>query len=140
MREIQPSLNETVSPIQIFSLVADLEELLELKVEQSNFYSYQNGRNFAVTKKERKAFFGINFIIAINKLPTVDKYRRIDNMTGNDGIQNNDLKRNHFCEILQNLHYATERKDDKTDKAFKVRPDIDHLNLKFSKVLSNDSE
>ena len=88
MREIQPSLNETVSPIQIFSLVADLEELLELKVEQSNFYSYQNGRNFAVTKKERKAFFGINFIIAINKLPTVDKYRRIDNMTGNDGIQN----------------------------------------------------
>ena len=88
MREIQPSLNETVSPIQIFSLLADLEELLEFKVEQSKFYSHQNGRNFAVTKEEKKAFFGINFIIAINKLPTVDKYRRIDNMTGNDGIQN----------------------------------------------------
>ena len=33
--EIQPNLNETVSPIEIFSLVTGLEELLELIVEQS---------------------------------------------------------------------------------------------------------
>ena len=30
--------------------------------------------------------------------------------------------------------------DDKTDKAFKMRPVIDHLNSKFFEVLSNDSE
>ena len=48
--------------------------------------------------------------------------------------------RNDFCEILQNLHFADNRKDHKTDKAFKMRPVIDHLNLKFSKVLSNDGE
>ena len=47
---------------------------------------------------------------------------------------------NRFCEILQNLHFADNRKDDKTDKAFKMRAVIDHLNSKFSKVLSNDSE
>ena len=34
--EIQPNLNETVSPIEIFSSVTGLEELLELIVEQSN--------------------------------------------------------------------------------------------------------
>ena len=32
------------------------------------------------------------------------------------------------------------REDDKTDKAFKMRPVIDHLNSKFFEVLSNDSE
>ena len=35
--EIQSNLNETVSLIEIFSLVTGLEELPELIVEQSNF-------------------------------------------------------------------------------------------------------
>ena len=48
--------------------------------------------------------------------------------------------RNRFCEILQNLRFADNRKDDKTDKAFKMRSVIDHLKSKFSEVLSNDSE
>ena len=83
--EVQPNLNETISPIGIFSLMTGLEELLELIVEQSN---------------------------AI--------------------IRN--------LEILQNLHFADNRKDDKTDKALKMKPVTDHLNSKFSEVLSNDSE
>ena len=48
--------------------------------------------------------------------------------------------RNRFCKILKKLHFADNRKDDKTDKAFKMRPVIDQLNSKFSKVLSNNSE
>ena len=63
-----------------------------------------------------------------------DSDTEIDNLIGNDGIQNT-MIRNRFCEILQNLHFADNRKDDKTDKAFKMRPVIDHLNSKFSKVL-----
>ena len=135
----QPNLNETVSPIETFSLVTGLEELLELIVEQSNLYAHQNGRNFTVTKEELKAFLGINFVMAINKLPTIAEYWRVDNLIGNDGIQNT-MIRNRFCEILQNLHFADNRKDDKTDKAFKMRPVIDHLNLESCKVLSNDSQ
>ena len=69
MPEIQFNLNETVSPIEIFSLLAGLEELLELIVEQSNLHAHQKGRNFTVTKEELKAFLGINFVMAINKLP-----------------------------------------------------------------------
>ena len=137
--EVKSNLNETVSPIEIFSLVTGLEELLELIVEQSNLYAHQNGRNFTVTKEELKAFLGINFVMAINKLPTIAEYWRVDNLIGNDGIQNT-MIRNRFCEILQNLHFADNRKDDKTNKAFKMRPVIDHLNPKFSRVLSNDSE
>ena len=69
--EIQPNLNETVSPIEIFSLVTGLEELLELMVEQSNLYIHQNGRNFTVTKAELKAFLGINIVMTINKLAKI---------------------------------------------------------------------
>ena len=74
MPEIQPNPNETVSPIEIFSLVTGLEELLEMIVEQLNLYAYQNRRNFTVTKEELKAFLGINFIMTINKLPTIAEY------------------------------------------------------------------
>ena len=139
MPEIQPHLNEKVPPIEIFSLVTSLKELLDLIVEQSNLYAHQNGRNFTVTKEELKAFLGINFVMAINKLPTIAEYWRVDNLIGNDGIQNT-MIRNRFCEIFQNLHFADKRKDCKTDKAFKMRPVRDHLNSKFSEVLSNDSK
>ena len=71
MPEIQPNLNETVSPIEIVSLVTGLEELLKLLVEQSNLYADQNVRNFTVTKEELKAYLGINFVMAINKLPKI---------------------------------------------------------------------
>ena len=139
MLEIQPNLNEAISSIEIFSLVIGLEELLQLIGEQSNIHAHQNGRNFTVTKEELKGFLRINFVIAMNKLRTIAKYGRVDYLIGNDGIQNT-MVRNRFCEILQNLHFADNRKDDKTDKAFKMRPPIDHLNSKFSEVLSNDSK
>ena len=131
MPEIQLNLNETLSPIKIFSLMTGLKELVELIVEQSNLYVHQNGRNFTVTKEELKAFLGINFVMAINKLSTIAEYWRIDNLIGNDGIHNT-MIRNRFCKILQNVHSADNRKDDKTEKAFKMRPVIYHLNLTFS--------
>ena len=110
-----------------------LEELLELIVEQLNLYAHQNGRNFTVTKEELKKFLEINFDMAINKLSTIAEYCRVNNLIGNDGIQNT-MIRNRFCEILQNLHFADNRKDHKTDKAFKMRPVIHQLN---SKALMN---
>ena len=88
MPEIQPNLNETVYPIEIFSLMTGLEELLELIVKQSKLYAHQNGRNFTVTKEEHKAFLGINFVMTINKLPTNAEYWRVDNLIGNYDIQN----------------------------------------------------
>ena len=77
--------------------------------------------------------------MSINKLPTIAAYWRVDNLISNDGIQST-MIRNHFCEILQNLHFADNGKDDKTDKAFKMRPEIDHLKSKFSEALSKDLE
>ena len=137
--EIQPSLNENVSPREIFSLVTSLEKLLELIVEQSNLYTYKNERNFLVNKEKLKAFLEINFVMAINKLPTIAESWRVDNLISNVGIRST-MIRNHFCKILQNLHFADNRKDDKTDEACKMRPAINHLNSKFFEMLSNDNE
>ena len=72
--EVQPNLNELVSLIETFSFVTGLEELPELIVEQSNLYTYQNRRNFTVTKEELKAFPGINFVMTINMLSTIAEY------------------------------------------------------------------
>ena len=88
--------------------MTSLGELLKLIVEQSNLYVHQNGRKFTVTKEELKAFLGINFVMAINKLPTIAEYWRVDNLIGNDGIQNTMIC-NCFCEVLQNLHFADNR-------------------------------
>ena len=93
MPEIKPNLNETVSPVEIFSLMTGIEVLLELIVEQSNLYALQNGRNFTVTKEKLKAFLGLNFAMAINKLPTIPEYWRVDNLIGNDGIQNTMIRK-----------------------------------------------
>ena len=57
--EMQPNLNETVSPLEIFSLVSSFEEL---------------PRNFTVTKEELKPLLRLNFVMAINKLPTIAEY------------------------------------------------------------------
>ena len=69
-------------------MVNGLEELLELTVEQSNLYAHQNERNFTVTKEEQKAFLGINIVMAINKLSMIAEYWRVNNLIGNDRIQN----------------------------------------------------
>ena len=44
---------------------------------------------------------------------------RVDNLIGNNIIQNT-IIRNRFCEILQNLHFADNMYDDKTDTKQKV--------------------
>ena len=80
----------------------------------------------------------LSIVMAINKLTTIAEYWRVDNLISNDCILNK-MARNCFCKILQNIHFADNRKDNKTDKAFKMRPVIDHLRLKFSEVPSNDS-
>ena len=96
-----------------------------IDVEQSNLCASQNER--------LKAFLEINFVMAVNKWPTIAVYWWVDNLIGNDGIQNT-MIRNHFCKILQDLHFA----DNRLLQTFKIM--IDHLNSKVSDVLSNDSE
>ena len=98
-------MSETASPMEIFELVTGLEELIDLIVVQINVCAQQKGRNFTVDNNELKAFLGINYIMAINKLPAIAEYWKVDNLTGNNIIENA-MIRNCFCEIFQNLHFT----------------------------------
>ena len=60
--EIQAEVKEIVPHMEIFELVAGLEELINLTVVQTNLYVQQKGRNFTVDNNELEAFLGINFI------------------------------------------------------------------------------
>ena len=85
--------------MEIFELVTGLEELIDLIIVQTNLYAQQKGRKFTVDNNELKAFLRINYIMAINKSLTMAESWRVDNLIGNDVIQNT-MTRNCLCEIL----------------------------------------
>ena len=71
-----------------------------------------------------KTFLGINFIMGINKLPSLEDYWSTDKCIGNEKIQN--VTRTRFQSILQNLHISNNDNDDKTNESNKIRPVIEH--------------
>ena len=60
--------------MEIFELVTGLEELIDLIIVQTNLYAQLKWRNFTIDNNELKAFLGINYIMAINRLPTIAEY------------------------------------------------------------------
>ena len=65
-----------------------MNELLEIIVMKANRYATQKGSNFETTEDEMKAFLGINFIMDIKKLPSLEDYLSTDKCIGNEKIQN----------------------------------------------------
>ena len=78
-----------------------------------------------------KAFLGTNIIMGINKLPSLENYWSTDKCIGNEKIQNV-MTRTRFQSILQNFHFSNNDNDDKTDKSYKIRPAIKHVNKVFA--------
>ena len=131
--EVLIDLDHGSIPLDIFQTVTGMNELREM---ETNRYTTQKGLNFETVKNEMKAFLGVNFIMGINKLPSLEDYRSTDKCIGNEKIQNV-TTRTRFQSILQNLHYFNNDNDDKTDKPYKIRPVIKHLNNVFVESLSN---
>ena len=131
--EVLIDLDHGSTPFDIFQTVTGMNELREM---ETNRYTTQKGLNFETVKNEMKAFLGVNFIMGINKLPSLEDYRSTDKCIGNEKIQNV-TTRTRFQSILQNLHYFNNDNDDKTDKPYKIRPVIKHLNNVFVESLSN---
>ena len=94
----------------------ELDILVDLLVEQSNLYSQQCGRIFFTNDREMKAFIGVNYFMAINKLPNLQNYWDSDIFIGNEGIRNI-MTRNRFKDILQNIYFADNQTSDTTDRA-----------------------
>ena len=122
-------LPEHHTSFDIFSAVSDIENLIKLTVVESYLYAQQKGREFQTNEQKMRVFLGINYVMSINKLYGQD--------VGNKGIRNV-MSRSRFEEILQNLHFSDNTKDDKSDKGYKVRSLINHFNLRFSECVSDD--
>ena len=134
--EVLVDLDHGSTPFDIFQTGTGMNELLEIIVTETNGYATQKGRNFETTEDEMKAFLGINFIVGIKKLPSLEDYWSTDKCIGNEKIQNV-MTRTRFQSILQNLHFSNNDNDDKTYKSYKIRPVIEHLNKVFAESLSN---
>ena len=93
----------------------NLDVLIELLLTQSNLYSPQNGSHFITNPEEMKAFLGRNYVMAVNQLPNLSMYCDCDHFVGNNGIQNI-YTGSLYQEILQNLHFADNSKQNQTDK------------------------
>ena len=72
--EVLLDLDHGSTPFDIFQTVTGINELLEIIVTETNRYTTQKGCNFETTENEMKALLGINFIMRINKLPSLEDY------------------------------------------------------------------
>ena len=86
--EVFVDLDHGSIPCDIFQTVTGMNELLDIIVTGANRYATQKGCNFETTETEIKAFLEINFVMGINKLPSLKDYWSTDKCVGNEKIQN----------------------------------------------------
>ena len=55
-------------------MVTGMNQLLEIIVSERNRYATQKGCKIETMEDEMKAFLGINFIMGINKIPSLGDY------------------------------------------------------------------
>lgn len=128
------------SVLDVFNAVCNFNNLLELIVNQSMHYSQQRGHLFTITLPELKAFLGIILVMTIHKLPETRLYWSSLPIYAVPAVSSV-MTRTRFEEIRANLHFANNeeqpaRTDPTYDRAYKIRPVIDHFNEAFKTALS----
>lgn len=112
-------------------------------VEQSNLYALQKGRIFTLSVTEFKAFMGIIIRMSLVKLPTIRLYWSTD-PTFHQAQIADIMPRLRFEEIMANLHFCDNDQADVSDRGYKIRQIISHINkampaaYTYSKKLSID--
>ncbi|XP_055923064.1 piggyBac transposable element-derived protein 4-like [Eupeodes corollae] len=130
------------TPLKIFDAVAKFDRLLdEIIIPESERYALQNGRPFALTSAEAKAFLGMNYVMGYHILPTFRSYWSSDPDMGVPFIANV-MPLNRFEEIRRNLHFSDNtnepfRSQSSYDRAYKIRPVLDHFNDSFQNAMTN---
>ncbi|XP_065652990.1 piggyBac transposable element-derived protein 3-like [Hydra vulgaris] len=78
------------------------------------------------------AFLGVNFIMSINVISSLESYWYVDSIIINTRIQNV-TTRERYKSIFQNLHFKNNVENDKndTDRAKKSAPPLKHFNKYF---------
>ena len=85
-----------------------------------------------------KSFLGINNIMSINKLFSIELFWCADNYIGNQGIRDV-ITKSRFKEILHNIHFSDNDTHDSNNKGNKAVPLIDNFNEAFQNPLATSS-
>ena len=127
-------------PIEIFSDTIKLETLMNFVSAQSKLYMQQKGMVFNVEINELKAFIGITSFMGYHILPSTRDYWSRDPGLGVK-VVSDVMPLDLFFEIRAALHFVgNEKRQDKNDKAWKIRSIINHFNQAFSQAIGPTSE
>ena len=142
---VKLDLSENPTPYKIFEQVSNIDELVSLIVHQSELYAEQSGRVFVTEEDEIKAFIGCNYIMLLYKLPSLRCYWKQDACYSNKLIVDT-FQRDRFLEIIKNIHFANNNRPkvaargDMADRAWKIRPVMEHFNHSFQSAKEPEPE
>ena len=124
------------SPLLIFEKACWLDDLLNnIVIPQSQLYKFQKGEPFETSNEEMRAFLGMIFTMSYHVLPRFQLYWCLDPDV-NVPIISKVMTRHRFFEIRTSLHFANnadapDKNDPQHDRAWKLRPIINHFNDAF---------
>lgn len=116
------------TPLEFFTLFWS-EDIIEHIVTQSNKYAQEKNVTLNLTKEELYVFLGAMLLSGYSKCPNKRMY-----WSSYDDVPKmiyNSIRLNRFETILRHLHFNDNVFIDTTDKLYKLRPIIMHLNESF---------
>ena len=123
----------------IFKYVCNFDSLVsDIIVPETNRYAQQKGIEFMTDTAEVTAFLGISVLMGYHRLPAIrDYWSTQPDMRVNFVSDVMTLKR--YEKIRQMLHFSNnEDIQPEQDRACKIRPIINHLNIAFQHALGPD--
>ncbi|CAB4009487.1 Hypothetical predicted protein [Paramuricea clavata] len=95
--------------------------------------SNHNDQNFTTNRDEMSAFFGLNILMGINRLPTIRSYWDSDLFLGNAGFKTT-MPSKRFLILNRYFHISDPQQENPTDKLAILRPLISKLDKAFQDV------
>ena len=92
-----------------------------------------NDPNFTTDRDKMSAFFGLNILMGINKLPKIRSYWDSNLFLGNAGFKTT-MPSKRFQILNKYFHISDPRQENPTDKLTKIRPLISKLENAFQDV------
>ena len=129
-------VSDNPTPYEISNNVSRFEEFLEeIVIPQTLLYSQQKGHCFTTTADKMKALFGMHLVMGYHYLPSLRDYWSSDPDLAISYIANI-MPRKRFEELRSFVHFNNNdfmkpHNDPDHDRAFKVRPVLDHCNKSF---------
>ena len=110
---------ESASAFNIYKQIFHLNLLIEIIVQQCNLYLQHILRKFLTNAWEMKILVGVNYIMTVNRLPSIPVFWDCNHYVCNVGIQNI-FARSKNQVVVQNNHFVDSTKQSKTDKDHKI--------------------